>query len=67
MDTQVTCESLRMSAESVHELGQSAELSPNLAKLLDLWCVHEELLEISIHPCQAVERAPYKEIAYKFS
>lgn len=55
-DTQVTCKSLGVSPQSVHELGQGAELSPNLAKVLNLWCVHEELLKISIHSCQAVER-----------
>ena len=53
-EAHLTCNPLGVHPEGVHELGQGAEFSPNLTKVLALWCIHEEFLKISIHPCQAV-------------
>lgn len=53
-EVHLTCNPLGVHSEGVHELGQGAEFFPNLTKVLALWCIHEEFLKISIHPCQAV-------------
>lgn len=55
-EVHLTCNSLGVSPEGVHEMGQSAEFCPNMAKVLALWCIHKEFLKISIHPCQAVRK-----------
>lgn len=51
---QHTRNSLRVSPEGVHELRQGLKFLPNMAKVLPLWCLHEEFLKIPKHPRQAV-------------